>query len=231
MSMRTGRWVIAVWVALVAVGSLLAFAARGAGPLPGDLLLTRLLQGLPPPDSTAGSLLSHLGNAVWFLLGAALAVTLLGRRWLAALLVFLASLTAVLMSVVLKLIVARPRPSTELVQIYDPSESYSFPSTTAFFSVVLLGVIVYLIWRTQPPRPVLIVALGASSLSVLAIGLSRVYVGEHWETDILGGWLFGGAWLLVLVVAHCRWTSRHANLHKNQWVDLMGAEETGHVVH
>lgn len=198
------RLVIAVWGVFVAVGSLLAFAAYGAGPLPGDLLLARFLQGLP--DGVAGSVLSNADSAVWFLLVAALAVTLLGRWWPAVLFLFLASLTGVLMSVALKLIVARPRPSAELVRVYDPSQTYSFPSITAFFSVVLLGVIIYLI--RHPPRPVLIVALGASLLSILAIGLSRVYVGEHWATDVVGGWLFGAAWLLVLVAAHRRWLSR-----------------------
>jgi undecaprenyl-diphosphatase len=54
----------------------------------------------------------------------------------------------------------------------------------------------------------LYVALGASSVLILALGFSRVYVGEHWATDVLGGWLFGAAWLLVLVAAHRRWLSR-----------------------
>lgn len=206
MNMPARRSVIAVWGVFVAVGSLLAFVAFGAGPLPGDLLLARFLQGLLLGDGVVGSLLSNADSAVWFLLVAALAVTLLGRRWPAALFLFLASLTGVLMSVALKLIVARPRPSAELVRVYDPSQTYSFPSITAFFSVVLLGVIIYLI--RHPPRPVLIVALGASLLSILAIGLSRVYVGEHWATDVVGGWLFGAAWLLVLVAAHRRWLSR-----------------------
>ena len=126
-------------------------------------------------------------------------VTLLRRRWSDAGFIYLASLTAVLVGLALKLVVARPRPSAELVRAYDPSQSYSFPSIIAFFSVVLLGAIVYLIWRTQLPRSVLRFALGASSVLVLALGLSRVYVGEHWATDVLGGWLFGAAWLLALV--------------------------------
>lgn len=208
MSIRTKRSGIAVWIALVAVGALLAFVARGADPLPGDLLLARLIQGLPLPGGVVGTLLSNADSAVWLLLVLALTTTLLRRRWSGTLFVFLASFTAVFMGVAIKLVVARLRPSAELVRVYDPSQTYSFPSITAFFSVVLLGVIVYLIWRTQPPRPVLYVALGASSVLILALGFSRVYVGEHWATDVLGGWLFGAAWLLVLVAAHRRWLSR-----------------------
>ena len=208
MSIRTKRSGIAVWIALVAVGALLAFVAHGAGPLPGDLLLARLIQGLPLPGGVVGTLLSNADSAVWLLLVLALTTTLLRRRWSGALFVFLASFTAVFMGVAIKLIVARQRPSAELVRVYDPSQTYNFPSITALFSVVLLGVIVYLIWRTQPPSPVLYVALGASSVLILALGFSRVYVGEHWATDVLGGWLFGAAWLLVLVAAHRRWLSR-----------------------
>lgn len=206
-------WIV-TWVVLVLTGSLLAFAARGAGSLPGDLVLTRGLQELPPNDA-AGLLLLYIDNAVWLLSVAALMVTLLWRRWLAAVFIFLAGLTGTLVGSILKLLTVRPRPSIEVVQVYESSESYSFPSSTALLSVVLLGMICYLIWSSRLPRPVLIVALGIALLSVLTIGLSRVYVGEHWATDVLGGWLFGGAWLLLLVATHYRWLARQANSYKS----------------
>ena len=205
MNASVGRFFVAAWVVLVVGGSVLAFAARGAGPLPGDLTLTRSLQRLPP-DSTLGTLLSYAGDVVWFLPVAALAVALLMRRLLAALFIFLASLTSVFIGDALKLLVASPRPSAELVRVVDPQQDYGFPSGTAFLSVVLLGMIGYLTW--QPRRSVAVVAFGV--LLVLLIGLSRVYVGEHWATDVLGGWLFGGAWLLVLVAAHRSWVFRRA---------------------
>ncbi len=207
MNASVGRIFVAAWVALVMGGSVLAFAARGAGPLPGDLALTRSLQKLPP-DSTLGTLLSYAGEVVWFLAIAALAVALLMRRWLAALFILLASLTSVFIGDALKLLVASPRPSAELVRVVEPQQNYGFPSGTAFLSVALLGMIGYLIWR--PGRSSAIVAFGVLPLLVLLIGLSRVYVGEHWATDVVGGWLFGGAWLLVLVAAHRWWVFRRA---------------------
>ena len=207
MNVPVGRIFVAAWVALFVGGSVLAFAARGAGSLPGDLAVTRSLQGLPP-DSVVGTLLSYAGDVVWFLPLAALAVALLMRRWLAALFILLASLTSVFIGKALKLLVASPRPSAELVRVVDPQQSYGFPSNTAFLSVVLLGMIVYLIW--QPRRSVAVAALGILPLLVLLIGLSRMYIGEHWATDVVGGWLFGGAWLLVLVAAHRSWVFRRA---------------------
>ncbi len=207
MNASVGRIFVAVWVALVVGGSVLAFAARGAAPLPGDLALTRSLQKLPP-DSTLGTLLSYAGEVVWFLAIAALAVALLMRRWLAALFILLASLTSVFICEALKLLVASPRPSADLLRVYDPQQSYGFPSSTAFLAVVLLGMIGYLIWR--PGRYSAVVACAVLPLLVLLICLSRVYIGEHWATDVVGGWLFGGAWLLVLVAAHRSWVFRLA---------------------
>ena len=148
MNAPVGRIFVAAWVALVVGGSVLAFAARGAGALPGDLALTRSLQKLPP-DSTLGSLLSYAGEVVWFLPIAALAVALLMGRWLAALFILLASLTSVLIGDALKLLVASPRPSPELVRVVDPRQGYGFPSVTAFLSVALLGMIGYLIWHNS----------------------------------------------------------------------------------
>lgn len=195
---RFRRRVIVAWLALVAGATALALAARGAGPLPGDLLASNLLQGLPVRGTLAGVLLPKADVAVWLMLVAALAVTLLLRDWSSAAFIFLASLTSLLLGIVLKRIVARPRPSAELVHVHDAVQGYSFPSTTAFLSVVLLGAIVYLLWQARSPRPVLVVALGAvASAFVLAIGLSRVYAGEHWASDVLGAWLFGAAWLLA----------------------------------
>jgi membrane-associated phospholipid phosphatase len=106
--------------------------------------------------------------------------------------------------VVIKALVARPRPTADLVRVYDSPESYSFPSTTAFFAATFLGILGYLAW--QPRRRVVIVTLGI--LLLLSSGLSRVYVGAHWATDVLGGWLLGGAWLLVLIALHRWWLVR-----------------------
>jgi membrane-associated phospholipid phosphatase len=204
------RSLISLWVALAAAGSLLAIAARGAGPLPGDLALSKWLQYSLPPDGLAGWLLMYSGRIVWFLPVAFLAATLLRRQWLAALFVSTAGVTGLLVGDALKLLVARPRPSAELVRVYALSEDYGFPSTTALLSVVLLGMVCYLAGRENPRVPFVVVVLGVSLTLVLAIGISRIYLGEHWATDVLGGWLFGGAWLLILIAIHRWWTSRQS---------------------
>ena len=195
---------IAVWVVLVAAGLLLALFAGEVGPLLGDLAMTVWLQkGIPAGDST-GALLAYADRAVWLLSATAFAVALIGRQWLVASFIFLAGFTGLLLSYALKLLVARPRPSGELVRVVDPSETYGFPSTTALLSVVLLGMVCYLIWRSQPPGFLMAITFVAALLLIVASGLSRVYVGEHWATDVLGGWLFGAGWLFILIAVH-RW--------------------------
>lgn len=148
-------------------------------------------------------MLAYVCDVVWFLPLVVLAVALLGRRWSAALLVFLASVSGRLVADALKLLVARPHPPVELAR--EVSEGYGFPSSTAFFVVVLLGTVCYLV--RHAPRPVFVAVLAASSLLVVVVGLSRVYVGEHWATDVLGGWLFGSTWVIMLAAAHRRWFS------------------------
>ena len=80
MSMGTRRSVLALWIALLFAGSILAFMARGAGPLPGDLALTRWLQEWLPPEGFIGSSLAYAGRLVWLLPIGFLAVAVLGRR-------------------------------------------------------------------------------------------------------------------------------------------------------
>jgi undecaprenyl-diphosphatase len=195
---------VVIWTVLVMAGSALAFAARGSGPLPGDLLLTRLLQR-SFSGGFADFLLMRAGDVIWFLPLLAIMVALLARRWLAAFSIFVAGCTGVLVGSAIKFLVARPRPSAHLVQVYDVPEGYGFPSSTALLSVVLLGMVGYLVWQARPRRSVVVATFGVVPTLTFLIGISRVYVGEHWATDVLGGWLFGGAWLLVLVAAHRRW--------------------------
>jgi membrane-associated phospholipid phosphatase len=198
-SVRVGKTFVGVWISLVAAALALAFAARGAGPLPGDLALARLIQH-PGCDGLASSLIVHADDALWVLSPLVAMVALIGRRWMAALFVALAAVTGKLIPDSIKPLFARPRPSAELVRVLDSSEDYSFPSTTAFFAAVFFGMVAYLVWRERTGRLVAVAATGVSL--VMAFGLSRVYAGEHWPTDVLGGWLLGGACLLVLVAAH-----------------------------
>jgi len=63
-------------------------------------------------------------------------------------------------------------------------------------SAALGLVVIYIFWATRYRWPVAV----AASLYVLVIGLSRLYLGVHYPTDIVAGWLVSGAWLVAVVV-------------------------------
>ncbi len=73
--------------------------------------------------------------------------------------------------------------------------SYSFPSGHAVISVALYGFLVYLAWRFAPRKGLRLLALLAGTGVILAIGISRLYLGVHYLSDVWGGYLLGLMWL------------------------------------
>ncbi len=91
----------------------------------------------------------------------------------------------------LKAIFHRPRP----VLAYFMETSGSFPSGHAAISVAFYGILFYIAWRLRRLGPIA-AALLAANLAFM-LGLSRLYLIEHYLTDILNGWLVGALWLLI----------------------------------
>jgi membrane-associated phospholipid phosphatase len=110
----------------------------------------------------------------------------------------------------LKYAVRRPRPPFGASYLHG--HSYSFPSGHAMGAIVGYGIVLYVLrgqrtWR----RAAKVTAVVAAALLVLAIGVSRVYLGVHYPSDVIGGFAAGAAWLAVCVtgasVAHGRATA------------------------
>ena len=87
---------------------------------------------------------------------------------------------------VLKYTLGRHRP----LALYHGNEQYSFPSGHATVSAVVLAGLAFLLTRGQPPRWRIAVAAGAA-VYVALVGFSRLYLGAHWLSDVLGGFSFG----------------------------------------
>jgi undecaprenyl-diphosphatase len=123
------------------------------------------------------------------------------RRWTPALLLAVAAVGSVLMTVVGKGLAGRLRPPQSLaVPPYE--ESASFPSGHTLNSWVLLLLIAYLVAVRTTSRAIAVVALAIALVLAAAMGLSRVYLGHHWLTDVLVGWTLGTAWLAMVVTGH-----------------------------
>jgi undecaprenyl-diphosphatase len=120
--------------------------------------------------------------AVSLLASAVVIVLLLARAWRQALFVTVAVSSAVLLNLWLKVIFHR-RPPNVVAPLMDPSK-YSFPSGHAMATTALATALVIIAWPTRGRWVVTPLALAYAFL----IGVSRVYLGVHFPSDVLGGW-------------------------------------------
>lgn len=117
------------------------------------------------------------------------------RKWLGAAMLLLATLGGTAVSEGLKVGFARPRP--DLVAHAVEVTSMSFPSGHAMLSAVTYLTIGALLAHAQERALLRGYILAAAVLLTLLIGMSRVYLGVHWPTDVLAGWCLGAAWALL----------------------------------
>ena len=89
----------------------------------------------------------------------------------------------------------RPRP--ELVKHEMLTYNSSFPSGHSMMAAMVYLTIGILLARTQPQKRVRVFIIAISVLITVLVGISRVYLGVHWPTDVLAGWTLGGAWAML----------------------------------
>jgi undecaprenyl-diphosphatase len=131
------------------------------------------------------------------------------RSWHPAAVLALAATGSLLMTSVGKAVIGRVRPP--LVDAVPPLEtSPSFPSGHTLNATVVIGVIAYLVARRLGRQLARTAVVATWVVFVIAIGLSRVYLGHHWLTDVLVGWMLGLAWLVVVVTSYRIWMIRLA---------------------
>jgi membrane-associated phospholipid phosphatase len=134
------------------------------------------------------------------LVGVLVAVALLMQRnWLTLAAWLVVVLGGEVLNLLLKDLFARPRPSFEHPLVVDTS--YSFPSGQAMESVVVYGMLAYFVVLTSRAWGKRAVSVGGAALIVLLIGFSRVYLGAHYVSDVVGGFAAGGAWLSAVITA------------------------------
>ena len=131
------------------------------------------------------------------------------RKRGAALLVVVAIGGGMMLSTVLKNVFERPRPDLvpHAVQVFTAS----FPSGHAMLSAVTYLTLGALLTRVQPRRRAKAYILAVAVVLTMLIGISRVYLGVHWPTDVLAGWCVGSAWAIACWAA-ALWLQRRGSV-------------------
>ena len=117
---------------------------------------------------------------------------------------------ALLLNDTFKLYFHRARPAVPW-SIGDET-TYSFPSGHSLFSLVLYGLIAYSLASRRGGVGRRVVAISAATALVLGIGVSRIYLGMHWPTDVLAGYLTGAVWLCSVIWIDRRWRTQRLKL-------------------
>lgn len=190
----------ACWGVVLAAAMALAVLAALDDRLPGDLPATDAVQDWPfPGEPFADALRLLSGTEVVAGVGAVLAVIawLAGRRRPALALAAGLALM-VLLQFAVKEIVDRPRPTPDLVDLRAGYTSPSFPSGHTMSPTYLYGFLALAALASPLPRGLQVAAVALVAAFLLLGGLANVYLGVHWTSDVIGGYLWA---LLVLIPA------------------------------
>lgn len=141
---------------------------------------------------------SYLGNVLpmFVILSLSLLYFYFTRHRKAAVYLFVTTAFGVATSTLLKVIVARPRPTSDLVTVFVHHTDFSFPSTHCVVFTIVFGFLYYYLtihhknyYQNKLIRTILL-------FLIFSVGASRIYLGAHWFTDVLGGYLLG---VIILV--------------------------------
>ncbi|MBI4281314.1 LssY C-terminal domain-containing protein [Candidatus Uhrbacteria bacterium] len=121
------------------------------------------------------------------------------KRWFRVWMFFLMIAGSEALAVLMKIFIARPRPDPASALLFETS--YSFPSGHALIALSFYGFLAYLWMRERRHIVTRIGIFFVTALVVAGIGISRIYLGVHWPSDVLGGYLLAAIWLTVIATA------------------------------
>jgi membrane-associated phospholipid phosphatase len=207
----------AVFLAALAAFAVLALYAHLYAYFAWDLRATLALQTITAPGFPAlMRAASVFGANGWLLTALAMLLFFLRRRRTEMLALLFSVGGGEAVNRVVKLAVGRPRPVAGLVRVSGAWARESFPSGHVTFYVCYFGFLFFAAFALLPRGTnARRAALALAALPVLVIGLSRMYLGAHWASDVLGAYLLGGAWLALSVHLYRRWKAR-STFHREE---------------
>lgn len=192
------RRLLAVAVACAVLAAALSVYVQLHPIISQDVTLERAVQSANwGPLALTFPVFSWIGDAKGAAVEAAIFVVILllnRRAWLVA----AGSAVTAVWYVLLNHVILRPRPTPALVlQVTEHPSGSSFPSGHSMFVLTIVIVLMTCLGLRFLPRWAQVVAWVACALVVVANGISRVDVGAHWPTDVVGAVLVAGAWLAL----------------------------------
>lgn len=139
--------------------------------------------------------ISFLGSAITLITLALASIFLVKDKKYSKIIMLNLALSFIL-NRILKLIIARPRPPRLRLVIEN---GYSFPSGHSMVSFAFYGFLIYLINKNLKNKKIKYPLIILLSLLILLIGISRIYLGVHYVTDVLGGYIIGLIYLIVFI--------------------------------
>jgi membrane-associated phospholipid phosphatase len=172
--------------------------------LPFDIPIARFVQGLNWGPVVYPMELINASAGIWqVLIGAVAIVALFIFERRAGWLMLIGSISSLLDNII-KLIISRQRPPADLVHILSPATGFSYPSGHAvFFTWMSFMIAVSIAPKLRPTlRPFLWIL---AALVIVLTCISRVWAGDHWPSDVLGGVLLGIGWSAFVLWLPERW--------------------------
>lgn len=180
------------------------------GPSPFDLSVQQWFFSLRGDGLNAiVSALTHCGDTVT-IIALCILLLLLPNRLKFGVPVSISALGGVAIYKPMKHIFMRARPD-EVFHLVEQG-GYSFPSGHSVTSVVVYGLLIYLIRKRCKNQTVKNILTVLCAALMIIIGPSRIYVGVHWPTDVLCGWLIGSAVLIIAVTILERMNKKNEDL-------------------
>jgi membrane-associated phospholipid phosphatase len=197
---------LAFYLWLLTGAVLLSFIARRTQFFPGDMSITKTLQKRRYPWFRRMMLAV---SAIGFpRLSIPITVSIASIFWvlrfrLEAIFILLTT-SSNLLNALVKRLIKRPRPTKELVTVVKVINEPSFPSGHVMHYTNFFGLLIYLLatnWRSGRLRNTFI---GVCTALIVSVGPSRIYLGAHWPSDVMAGYLYGGLWFGGLMALYLR---------------------------
>jgi len=192
----------------VAVG-ILTFFAKQRPYFAIDLTITKEVQEFNAVwFESLMNFLTFVGNPLSsaILLIFTTAIFFLKKRKKEAVMVLISTIGATLISITMKRFVHRVRPNPKLIhQVTRYLKPDSFPSGHVLFYVGFFGFLLYLTFTLPANNRYRIVLLAIFTFMVSFIGTSRIYLGAHWFSDVMGAYLVGFVWLSIVIFLYNKW--------------------------